>query len=114
MTAPHDPPSAAQLVEAVREYLERDVLDATDGRIRFHARVAINALSMVEREMALGPAQAVEHRARLDGLGFPDDVGLAGAIRRGELDGRYAEVKEALVTMVGDKLAVASPDYGED
>ena len=47
MTAgePHDVPSAAQLVEAVREYLERDVMAATEGRVRFHARVAVNVLA---------------------------------------------------------------------
>ena len=30
----------AELVEAVREWLERDVSSATDGRLRFHTRVA--------------------------------------------------------------------------
>ena len=45
--APHDAPSAAELVEAVREWLERDVMAATEGRLRFHARVAVNVLSIV-------------------------------------------------------------------
>ncbi|MDQ1374233.1 MAG: hypothetical protein QOJ09_1571, partial [Actinomycetota bacterium] len=61
MTAPHDIPTAAQLVEAVREFLERDVMAATEGRVQFHTRVAVNVLGMVERELALGPAQAAEH-----------------------------------------------------
>ena len=47
MTAPHDPPSVAELVEAVREFLETDVMEATDGRVRFHARVAARVLAMV-------------------------------------------------------------------
>ena len=33
MTAPHDVPTAGQLVEAVREWLERDVAAATEGRV---------------------------------------------------------------------------------
>jgi hypothetical protein len=32
MTAPHDAPTAAQLVEAVREFLEGDVMAVTAGR----------------------------------------------------------------------------------
>ncbi len=51
---PHDVPTAAELVEAVREYLERDVMTSTEGRVQFHARVAVNVLKMVERELAVG------------------------------------------------------------
>jgi len=99
------------LVEAVREFLERDVMEATTGRLRFHARVAINALNMVQRELDVGAAQAAAHAERLAGLGYPDDAALAAAIRRGDLDDRYAEVKAALQATVDDKLAVANPDY---
>ena len=68
-------PTAAELVEAVREFLEGDVLAATEGRVRFHARVATNVLAMVERELVLGPAQAEAHADRLPVLGFADDAG---------------------------------------
>ena len=43
----HDTPSAQQLVEAVREWLERDVMAGTTGRLQFHTRVAVNVLAMV-------------------------------------------------------------------
>ena len=36
---PHDMPSAQQLVESVREWLERDVMAQTTGRLQFHTRV---------------------------------------------------------------------------
>ena len=49
-----DRPTAAQLVTAVREFLERDVMGATDGRVNFHARVAVNVLNTVARELELG------------------------------------------------------------
>jgi hypothetical protein len=113
MTEPHDRPTAEELVEAVREFLERDVMAATDGRVQFHTRVAVNVLGMVQRELALGPAQAAAHRARLDALGFADESALAGAIRRGEVDDRYDEVKSAVAATVRDKLAVANPKYLE-
>jgi hypothetical protein len=111
MSAPHDPPSAAELVEAVREFLERDVLGATEGRVRFHTRVAINALAMVQREIELGPVQAEAHAARLGGLGVASDEELAGAIRSGRLDDRLDEVRAAVWASVRDKLAVANPGY---
>lgn len=108
---PHDLPTVTELVEAVREFLETDVLDATDGRVRFHTRVAINVLAIVERELTLGPAQAVSHTERLATLGFADDPSLAAAIRRGEVDDRWAEIKAAVAASVADKLAVANPRY---
>jgi hypothetical protein len=109
--APHDVPTAAQLVEAVREFLEGDVSAATEGRVRFHARVAANVCAIVERELALGPAQAEASAARLDALGVADETELAAAIRRGELDDRYAEVAAAVRATVRDKLLVANPRY---
>ena len=57
---PHDAPSAIELVEAVREFLEGDVTDATDGQVRFHARVAAR-LAIVERELASADRMAADH-----------------------------------------------------
>ena len=110
---PHDAPSAQQLVESVREWLQRDVLTETTGRINFHARVAISVLAMVEREMSLGAGQAVDHAARLQMLGFTDDAELAAAIRSGELDPDET-VRNAIWDSVRDKLAVANPTYSND
>jgi hypothetical protein len=114
VTAPHDAPSAAQLVEAVREFLEADVMTSTTGRVQFHARVAVNVLRMVERELALGPGQEAAHAEGLAGLGFASDAALAAAIRDGSLDGdRLAEVAAFVARTVRDKLAVANPRYLE-
>ena len=113
MTAnpPHDIPTAAQLVEAVREFLERDVMAATEGRVQFHTRVAINVLGMVERELALGEGQAAAHADGMAGLGVADEAELAAAIRDGRLDDRMAEVTEFVRRTVTDKLLVANPRY---
>ena len=48
-------PSAATLVDSVREFLEADVMTSTDGRVQFHARVAANALAIVERQLRAIP-----------------------------------------------------------
>jgi hypothetical protein len=112
--SPHDAPTAAQLVEAVRELLEGDVLDATTGRVRFHVRVAANVLAIVQRELEQGPALAAAHAERLAALGVASDAELAAAIRSGDLDGRWDEVAAAVRASVADKLAVAHPGYDSD
>jgi hypothetical protein len=113
VTEPHDSPTAAQLVEAVREFLERDVMTATEGRVQFHTRVAVNVLGMVERELALGPEQRRVHAEGLAAVGFADDAALAAAIRSGEVDDRLDEVTAFVRGSVEDKLRVANPKYLE-
>ncbi|WP_420453435.1 DUF6285 domain-containing protein [Ilumatobacter sp.] len=111
MTEPHDAPDIGELVEAVREWLERDVMEATEGRLRFHARVAVNVLAIVERELELGPEQAERHRTRLASIGVADDADLAAAIRRDDLPADLADVLSVLRAAVDDKLDVANPRY---
>jgi aminoglycoside phosphotransferase (APT) family kinase protein len=108
---PHDRPTATELVEAVREWVEGDVADATTGRVRFHTRVASKALAMLERELLLGPAQAEAHAARLASLGVADDTELAAAIRAGRFDDRWDEALDATWAAAVDKLEVANPGY---
>jgi hypothetical protein len=109
--SPHDIPSAAGLLDAVREFLESDVLPITEGRLRFHVRVAANVVGMVARELVLGPEQAAAHTERLNALGMTSDSELAAAIRSGALDWRAADVRAAVRATVEDKLAVANPAY---
>lgn len=108
---PHDAPSAAQLLEAVREWLQNEVLTTTDGRLQYDTRVAINMLAIVERELALGSAHEAAHVDRLRQLGVTDDAALAAAIRSGQLDDRMEEVRSLVWASVRDKLAVANPKY---
>src|SRR3954452_12312956 len=87
-----DRPTAGELVIAVREFLERDVMAATEGRVQFHTRVAVNVLNIVARELELGTGLAHAERARAAALlghdGEVDDLEreLAAAIRSGALD----------------------------
>lgn len=56
--APYGRPTASELLDAVREFLTKDVMPATSGQLAFHARVAANALGIVAREVELGPVPA--------------------------------------------------------
>ncbi|MEO7573254.1 MAG: phosphotransferase family protein [Acidimicrobiales bacterium] len=107
----HDRPHLHELVEAVREWVDGDVREGTDGRLSFHARVAANALRMVERELAQGPGPAAAHAERLAALGCADDVELAARLRAGDFDERAAEVRRLVAASVHDKLMVANPGW---
>lgn len=107
-------PTAAELVAAVAEFLEADVREATTGQVNFHARVAANALRIVERELL---DEGTDPGAALAGLGFTDEAELAAAIRARGLDQRVAlpeaQVTACLRALVRRRLAVAHPGYAQ-
>lgn len=112
-------PTAAELVAAVADFLANDVRSATGpdsrladvGQVNFHARVAANVLRIVERELT--DDAAAEVIGKLAELGYTDEAQLAAAIRAGALDERAADVLPMLRTLVGHRLAVAHPGYGQ-
>jgi len=115
-----DRPTAAQLVTAVREFLERDVMAATEGRVNFHTRVAVNVLNTVARELDLGDGFAAAERQRAAALlghhGEADALEreLAAAVRSGELDNRADAVRAHVRATVREKLLIANPGYLPD
>lgn len=108
----HGRPTAAELLEAAGEHLTA-LVERVSPEERFHLRVAANVLAVVAREVALGPAQARAHRARLEALGFADSAELARAVRSGGIrPAEQAAAHAAMVADVADRLAVANPRYG--
>jgi len=110
-TAPglHGRPTAAELLDAVREWVAGDVRASATGRVAFHTRVAENVLGILAREVTLGPAMDEAHRRRLDALGVADDCQLAAGVRDGSLTG--PEVVRAMAEQVVDRLRVANPRW---
>jgi hypothetical protein len=112
-----DRPTAVELLEAIREFLENDVMRSAEGRVRFHTRVAVNAVGMLERELRLGPELDAAERQRLAAL-LGHDAGLpaltaelARRIREGSLDDRRDDVMAAVRESVRAKLLVSNPSY---
>lgn len=119
VNSPADRPTAIELIEAVREYLERDVM-TIEGRTGFHARVARNALGMIQRELELGPVLESECRSRIAELlaTDPEDASLhdleaelVRAIRAGDFDACLDEVATCVRESVDAKLKISNPDY---
>lgn len=95
-----DRPTAAELVEATREFLEREVLPAAaDERLRFRTHVAINALGIAQREL---------ESAEEDVLSRDEAAELARRIRAGDVpEGALPLLKRH----VAAKLRIANPRY---
>ncbi|WP_053855939.1 DUF6285 domain-containing protein [Mycolicibacterium mucogenicum] len=103
----HYRPTATELVAAVAEFLETEVRAATDGAVNFHARVAANALRIVERELS-------QHGAEPGLPGFDDEQALARAIRDGDFDDRGPELEPVLRALVRHRLDAAHPGYADE
>jgi hypothetical protein len=99
---PIDRPTAAELLQAVREHLTDTLAPTLEGQPAFHLRVATNVLAIVERTMADGDAMDQEERARLQELlGDEGDLiclnrQLADQIRAGDLDEKRKTVLDHL------------------
>jgi aminoglycoside phosphotransferase (APT) family kinase protein len=107
-------PSIAELVDAVRDYLDTKVMPPSEGPARFEARVARNVLAMVGRQLALGPAALAAHTERLLALGAPDEAAVASAIRAGRFDDDPLALGAVLAEGVRDQLLVVNPSYLDD
>ncbi|GLV48998.1 hypothetical protein TJA_21010 [Thermus sp. LT1-2-5] len=112
-----DRPTLDELLEAVSEFVEREILPTLqDPRLRFQTLVALNALGIARRELTLGEALKGEDRQALVSLlGVEAPLEellrlLAERIRRGEAPpGTEAFLK----AHVARKLTVANPKYLE-
>jgi hypothetical protein len=107
----HGVTTSAELASAVREFLDDEVVPATEGRLRFLARVAAKAVAQLERELTFGPEIERAHAARLAALGVRNDTELCEEIRAGSLDDRLDEVLRAVREGVVERLRVANPRH---
>jgi hypothetical protein len=109
--SPFGRPTAIELVEAVREHLERTAGEEAERGARFTARISRHVLSIIERELRWGAIFTATHHRRLEALGFDGDRSLASAIRAGSCDADWAAVGRALAVSARDQLLVANPGY---
>jgi hypothetical protein len=109
-------PTAQELVTAVGRWLEA-VRPQLDERNAFLGRVAQNALSLVGRELGLGPAAEAAARERLSRLlGREGALGdltheLCAKLRSGEMNAATPGLIAALKRNVLDQLAIDQPNY---
>jgi len=112
-----EPPPTVELVDAVAEFLSREVAPTLSGRLAFHLRVAVNVLGMIRREIELGPAADRAEQDRLAALlGAGGDLEALNAelcrrIAAGEADLEDTALIEHLWATTLDTLAIDQPSY---
>ena len=109
-------PKTEELVQAVAHWIDQ-IRPALDPRNAFLARVAVNVLSVVQRELTEGPAAEARASAALAALLGHDgefeslNAELCERIRRGEIDEATPGLLAALRTLAFDQLAIDQPKY---
>jgi hypothetical protein len=125
-----DRPTAVELLEGVRRFLDDQVVPALEGTRQFHARVAANVCAIVARELQEGPALLEAEWRRLAALLAPDaprvdpppalaeavatlNDQLAARIRAGDADeGAFRDaVLVHLRATADEKLRIANPRH---
>jgi hypothetical protein len=121
------PPSASQLLTAVAELLNDEVLPVLSGPVQHKARVAASLVSIIEREIRLGPDAQNEEQRLLDEIfdltvsgaaDPPEDLyslrsTVATQLRNGAASEPevHAQVWERLMQIVRADLSIAKPGY---
>ena len=110
-------PRADELLTSVRDYLRTDVVAETAGRTQYLGRVAANALDIVLRDLAVGPAcRAAEHGRLKQLLGRDGELealrwDLVNALRDGGMPLASPNLAAHLRQTVVDQVAIDQPNY---
>jgi hypothetical protein len=114
----HDGPSAKELIEAVKNFIDKTAAPQLTGHAAFHARVASNALATVLRELEIRPAAEAEEKARLEKLlGTTGESAnqlnalLCEAIRNGSMNLSTEGLLPHLKSTTIAQLSVDQPGY---
>lgn len=110
-------PTASELLSAIAELLEDEVLAAAPPALQHKVRVASHLASVLEREQRLGATNLERERELLAGLlGHDGDVPelggeLASRLRNGGDEVLEAGAWDALVEIARGDLAIAKPGH---
>jgi Domain of unknown function (DUF6285) len=112
-----DEPTPIELTKAVANFLRNDITPMITGHQAFKLRVAINALDLVVRQLALSEGSDAAEAGRLkqllgiDGALLDLNRELAAKIASGEIDLTTPGLAAHLWQTTMDKLAVDQPNY---
>ena len=112
-----DKPSLLEIVGAAKAFVDEKAIPELQGHVAFHARVAVNALAIAEREIEIGPRAAAAEHARLVKLmghdGSLEDLNraLCARISGGDMTLGTPGLAEHLKLTTIDKVSIDQPHY---
>ncbi len=112
-----DEPTPVELIKAVADFLRNDITPMISGHNAFKLRVAINALDLVTRQLALTEGSDAAEAGRLakllgaSGTLIEQNRALADKIAKGEIDLATPGLADHLWQTTLAKLAVDQPNY---
>ena len=111
-----DRPTAPNILNTISLFL-RDLMKRTEGSDKFHLRVSIHLLNIIEREIEISSRQDQDEQAELAKLlgteGSLKELNalLAQKIRDGSIDYQDEKVFQLLLEILEDKLRIVNPEH---
>ena len=93
-------PRADELLLSVRDFLRADVMEQTQGRTQFLARVAANSLDIVEREWRVGAALEALELEHLQAMPLTPSSNTVPALRWALVQG----LRDGSISLADDRL----------
>ena len=110
-----DRPTSVELVEAVSEFLLKEIKTNLPAHLAFKTQIAINVLNIVRREQENKELLTKESKEiLLNLLSNPQEANikeLAEQIAAGKLELENKELQKALIEITKKKISVDNPKY---
>ena len=109
-----DRPTSSELIKAVMDFLDTKIKDELPPHLAFKLRITNNVLGMVRREIDQGETLHKEVYDAMQNLINSDELStknLSNLIKNGKIDLKDEELKDLLVLLSKNKIAVDNPNY---
>ena len=109
-----DRPTSSELIKAVMDFLDSKIKDELPPHLGFKLRITNNVLGMVQREIDQGEQLSEEVIKVMSDIIKSDDLTtkeLSNLIKNGDLDLSDEELKDLLILLSKNKIAVDNPNY---
>ena len=111
-----DRPTAPNILNTISLFL-RDLMNRTEGNDKFHLRVSIHLLNIIEREIEVSSRQDQDEQVELSKLlgteGSLRELNtlLARKIRDGSIDYQDEKIFQLLLKILEAKLRIVNPEH---
>ena len=109
-----DRPTSSELIKAVMDFLDTKIKDELPQHLAFKLRITNNVLGMVQREIDQGEQLSEEVIKVMSDVIKSDELTtkeLSNLIKNGDLDLSDEGLKNLLILLSKNKIAVDNPNY---